>query len=57
MIIDMGLSKSSKNIINNAKKGNKNMLEGFIAKKSEDNKKLYIALSKIINNGTIDVIS
>jgi len=57
MIIDMGLSKSSKNIINNAKKGNKYMLEGFIAKKSEDNKKLYIALSKIINNGTIDVIS
>ena len=57
MIIDMGLSKSSKNILNNAKKGNKNMLEGFIEKKYEDNKKLYIALAKIVNNGVIDVIS
>ena len=57
MIIDMGLSKSSKNIIYNAKKGNKFMLEGFIAKKSDENKKLYIALANTIKNGTIDVIS
>jgi tRNA A-37 threonylcarbamoyl transferase component Bud32 len=57
IIIDMGLSKSSKNIINNAKKSNKYMLEGFIAKKSDENKKLYIALANTIKNGEIHVIS
>jgi tRNA A-37 threonylcarbamoyl transferase component Bud32 len=57
MIIDMGLSRSNKGIINNAKKANKYMLDDFITKKSDENKKLYIALAKIVKNGAIDVIS
>jgi len=55
MIIDMGLAKSSKNILNNANKYNKFVVEGFVAK-IEENKKLYIALSNLIKNGVFDVI-
>ena len=54
-IIDMGLAKSSKNILNNANKYNKFVVEGFVAK-IEENKKLYIALSNLIKNGVFDVI-
>ena len=56
MIIDMGLAKSSKNILNNAKEDNKYRLQDFIAKKSDENKKLYIALANNVNNGAFDVI-
>ena len=56
-IIDMGSSKYSKNILNNANKYNKYIVEGFVAKKPDENKKLYIALANTIKNGAIDVIS
>jgi len=61
IFIDFGLAKNSKNIINYAIKDNKQMfndnLYDYKSKSNEKNKKLYIALSKIINNGAIDIIS
>ena len=56
-IIDMGIAKYNKNILNNAIIYNKYIVEGFLEKKPDENKKLYIALAKIVNNGAIDVIS
>ena len=56
-IIDMGIAKYNKNILNNANKYNKYIVEGFVAKKPDENKKLYIALANTIKNGAIDVIS
>jgi tRNA A-37 threonylcarbamoyl transferase component Bud32 len=56
IIIDMGLAKYSKNILNNASKYNKFHIEGFVAK-FDENKKLYIALANCIKNGEFDVIS
>ena len=57
MIIDLGLAKFSKNILNNAKKVNKFIVEGFMYKNPDENKKLYIALSNLTKNGSFDVIS
>ena len=57
MIIDLGFAVSKKNILDNANKNNKKVLEGVFITKSEDNKKLYIALANSIKNGEIDVIS
>lgn len=61
MIIDMGLAKSSKNILNNANKYNKFFIEGFVEKKPDENNKLfnklYIAIANSIKKGEIDVIS
>ena len=57
MIIDMGFAKSSKNILKNANKQNKLVVEGFVAKIDEDfSTKLYIALLNLIKKGTFDVI-
>jgi len=61
IFIDFGLAQNSKNIINFANKDNKRILKNnmyeYRPKTDEKNKKLYIALSKIVNNGEIDVIS
>ena len=57
IIIDMGLAKYSKNILNNAIIYNKYIVEGFVAKKPDENKKLYIALANLINKGAFNVIS
>lgn len=57
MIIDLGLAKFSKNILNNAKKFNKIIVDGFIYKNPDENKKLYIALANLTKNGSFDVIS
>jgi tRNA A-37 threonylcarbamoyl transferase component Bud32 len=62
IFIDFGLAQHSKNIINFANKANKrilknNMYDDYKPKSEEKNKKLYIALSKIVNDGAIDVIS
>ena len=60
MIIDMGLAKSSKNILNNANKYNKFVVEGFVEKKPDENNKLfnklYIAIANSVKKGQIDVI-
>jgi tRNA A-37 threonylcarbamoyl transferase component Bud32 len=60
MIIDMGLAKSSKNILNNANKYNKFVVEGFVEKKPDENNKLfnklYIAIANSIKKGEIDII-
>jgi len=60
IFIDFGLAQNSKNIINFANKDNKRILKNnmyeYRPKTDEKNKKLYIALSKIVNNGAIDVI-
>jgi tRNA A-37 threonylcarbamoyl transferase component Bud32 len=56
MIIDLGLAKYSKNILNNASKYNKFIVEGFVSN-FDENKKLYIALVNSIKNGEFDVIS
>jgi tRNA A-37 threonylcarbamoyl transferase component Bud32 len=61
IFIDFGLAKSEKNMKNKAKNNNKAILKNnfssFGPKTNEKNKKLYIALAKIVNNGAIDVIS
>jgi serine/threonine protein kinase len=55
MIIDMGFAISKKKIIDNANKDNKKVLEGYLIKKSDDNKNLYIALTNSIKKGEIDL--
>jgi serine/threonine protein kinase len=57
MIIDMGFALSKKKFLDNANKDNKKVLEGYLVKKSDENKKLYIALANTIKNGAINVIS
>jgi len=57
IIIDMGLAISKKNFLDNANKSNKKVLEDYLVKKLDENKKLYITLANLINNGAIDVIS
>jgi tRNA A-37 threonylcarbamoyl transferase component Bud32 len=57
MIIDLGSAISKKNILDNANKNDKRVLENFIYKNPDENKKLYIALANLIKNGEIDVIS
>jgi tRNA A-37 threonylcarbamoyl transferase component Bud32 len=61
IFIDFGLAKSEKNMKNKAKNNNKAILKNsydyYLPKSNEKNKKLYIALAKIVNNGAIDVIS
>ena len=47
----------NKNILDNANKNDKKVLENFIYKNPDENKKLYIALANSIKNGEIDVIS
>ena len=60
MIIDMGLAKSSKNILNNANKFNKFYIEEDLKKKPDENNKLfnklYIAIANSIKKGEIDII-
>jgi tRNA A-37 threonylcarbamoyl transferase component Bud32 len=60
IFIDFGLAKSEKNMKNKAKNMDiailKNNFSSFGPKNNEKNKKLYIALAKIVNNGAIDII-
>jgi len=60
MIIDMGLAKSTKNILNNANKFNKFYIEEDFKKKPDENNKLfnklYIAIANSVKKGEIDVI-
>jgi tRNA A-37 threonylcarbamoyl transferase component Bud32 len=60
MIIDMGLAKSTKNILNNANKFNKFYIEEDFKKKPDENNKLfnklYIAIANSVKKGQIDVI-
>lgn len=60
MIIDMGLAKSSKNILNNANEYNKFFIKGFVEKKPNENNKLfnklYISIANSVKKGQIDVI-
>jgi tRNA A-37 threonylcarbamoyl transferase component Bud32 len=61
IFIDFGLAKNDKNMKNKAKNMDiailKNSYDYYVPKSKEKNIKLYIALSKIVNNGAIDVIS
>ena len=61
IFIDFGSAKSEKNMKNKAKNMDiailKNNFSFFGPKSNEKNKKLYIALGKIVNDGAIDVIS
>jgi len=56
MIIDFGSAIYNKNFVNNANKDNKKVLEGYLVKKSDENKKLYISLANLIKKGAFDVI-
>jgi len=56
MIIDFGSAIYNKNFLNNANKDNKKVLEGYLVKKSDENKKLYISLANLIKKGAFDVI-
>jgi len=60
IFIDFGLAQNKKNMINLANKDNKRILKNnmyeYRPKTDEKNKKLYIALRKIVNDGAIDVI-
>jgi hypothetical protein len=57
MIIDLGSAISKKNILDKANKNDKKVLEDYVIKNSDENKKLYIGLANLIKNGAIDVIS
>jgi hypothetical protein len=61
IFIDFVLAQSEKNMKNKAKNMDiailKNNISSFGPKNNEKNKKLYIALAKIVKNGAIDVIS
>lgn len=56
MIIDFSSAIYNKNFLDNANKDNKKVLEGYLVKKSDENKKLYISLANLIKKGEFDVI-
>lgn len=56
MIIDFGSAIYNKNFLDNANKYNKKVLEGYLVKKSDENKKLYISLANLIKKDKFDVI-